>query len=132
MIRKLVCLKKKSMNRKIVLWGATGQAKVLWELFEHTQDHVIAIFENNQEIIQLSSQKKVPIFYGKKGFLEWKAIAHPDKNQIYGLAAIGGSRGQDRIELQNFMHCTIYHRLLLYIRQHLWLAMFKLVNPARY
>lgn len=103
MIQKLVCLKKRDMNRKIVLWGATGQAKVLWELFEHTHDQVIAVFENNQEILQLSAQKKVPIYYGKNGFLEWKSIVHPGKNQVYGLAAIGGSRGQDRVELQKFM-----------------------------
>jgi sugar O-acyltransferase (sialic acid O-acetyltransferase NeuD family) len=91
------------MNRKIVLWGATGQAKVLWELFEHTQDQVIALFENNQDVLQLSSQKKAPIYYGKNGFLQWKSIVDPEKNQVYGLAAIGGSRGQDRVELQKFM-----------------------------
>ena len=103
MISKIGLLKKKDMNRKIVLWGATGQAKVLWELFEHTHDQVIAIFENNHEILQLSSQKKVPIYYGKNGFLRWKAIVHPEKNQVYGLAAIGGSCGQDRVESQKIM-----------------------------
>jgi sugar O-acyltransferase (sialic acid O-acetyltransferase NeuD family) len=91
------------MNKKIVLWGATGQAKVLWELFEHTHDHVIAIFENNHQIVQLSPQKQVPIYYGENGFLEWKSITHPEQNPIYGLAAIGGGRGRDRVEIQNFM-----------------------------
>jgi sugar O-acyltransferase (sialic acid O-acetyltransferase NeuD family) len=91
------------MNRKIVLWGATGQAKVLWELFEHFQDEVIAVFENNHQIMQLSPWKQVPIYYEKSGFLEWKSVAHPEQNQIYGLAAIGGSKGRDRVELQNFM-----------------------------
>lgn len=91
------------MNKRIVLWGATGQAKVLWELFEHTHDQVIAIFENNNLIVQLSPQKRVPIYYGKNGFLEWKSIAHPEQNPIYGLAAIGGAGGRDRVELQDFM-----------------------------
>jgi len=91
------------MNKKIVLWGATGQAKVLWELFEHSHDQVVAIFENNHEIFQLSAQKSVPIYYGKKGFFEWKSIACPEQNPVYGLVAIGGSRGRDRIELQSFM-----------------------------
>jgi sugar O-acyltransferase (sialic acid O-acetyltransferase NeuD family) len=91
------------MRRKIVLWGATGQAKVLWELFEHSQDQVIAIFENNRQITQLSPAKQVPIYYEKSGFLEWKSVAQPGQNQIYGLAAIGGSNGRDRVELQNFM-----------------------------
>lgn len=91
------------MNRKIVLWGATGQAKVLWELFQHTSDEVIALFENNREILELSPLKKAPIYYGKNGFLEWKSVARPDRNQIYGLAALGGSRGKDRVELQDFM-----------------------------
>lgn len=91
------------MNKKIVLWGATGQAKVLWELFERTHDQVIALFENNREIVQMSPHKQSPIYYGKDGFLEWKACAHPERNPIHGLAAIGGSRGKDRIELQDFM-----------------------------
>jgi sugar O-acyltransferase (sialic acid O-acetyltransferase NeuD family) len=94
------------MNREIVLWGATGQAKVLWELFEHTHDKIIAIFENNYEIAELSPHKQVPIYYGKSGFLKWKSIAHPEQNQIYGLAAIGGSRGRDRVELQNYMQAN--------------------------
>jgi sugar O-acyltransferase (sialic acid O-acetyltransferase NeuD family) len=91
------------MNRKIVLWGATGQAKVLWELFEHSHDQVIAIFENNRQITQFSPRKQVPIYYEKRGFLEWASIAHPELNQIYGLAAVGGSNGRDRVELQKFM-----------------------------
>lgn len=91
------------MNKKIVLWGATGQAKVLWELFEHTHDQVIAIFENNYEIIHLSPQKQVPIYYGENGFLEWKSIADPEENPIYGLVAIGGAHGRDRVKIQNFM-----------------------------
>jgi sugar O-acyltransferase (sialic acid O-acetyltransferase NeuD family) len=94
------------MHRKIVMWGATGQAKVLWELFEHTFDEVIALFENNHEIIELSPFKKAPIYYGKNGFLEWKSVARPDRNQIYGLAALGGSRGKDRVELQEFMQAN--------------------------
>ena len=94
------------MNRKIVLWGATGQAKVLWELFQHTFDEVIALFENNHEIMQLSHVKKAPVYYGKNGFLEWRTVARPDRNQIYGLAALGGSRGKDRVELQAFMHAN--------------------------
>jgi sugar O-acyltransferase (sialic acid O-acetyltransferase NeuD family) len=91
------------MNKKIVLWGATGQAKVLWELFEHTHDQIVAVFENNREIFQLSAQKSVPIYYEKNGFLEWESVAHPERNPFYGLVAIGGSRGRDRIELQDFM-----------------------------
>jgi sugar O-acyltransferase (sialic acid O-acetyltransferase NeuD family) len=94
------------MNRKIVLWGATGQAKVLWELFEQTLDEVIALFENNPKIIELSPYKRAPIYYGRNGFLAWKSEARPDQNQIYGLAAVGGSHGKDRVELQQFMQAN--------------------------
>jgi sugar O-acyltransferase (sialic acid O-acetyltransferase NeuD family) len=37
--------------------------------------------------------------------LEWKSLARPDRNPIYGLAAIGGS-GKDRVELQEFMRAN--------------------------
>jgi sugar O-acyltransferase (sialic acid O-acetyltransferase NeuD family) len=72
-------------------------------MFEHSHDQVIAIFENNHQITQLSPKKQVPIYYEKGGFLEWKSVAHPEQNQIYGLAAVGGSHGRDRVELQSFM-----------------------------
>ncbi len=91
------------MNRQIVLWGATGQAKVLWELFEHTGDRVVAVFENNRQIRELSHHKSVPIYYEESGFLKWASLAHPELNEIYGLAAIGGSRGQDRMAIQTLM-----------------------------
>jgi len=63
---------------------------------------VIAVFDNDPNIRKLSPSKKVPIYYGKEGFFEWKNLGILDVDEVYGLAAIGGSRGKDRLEIQEF------------------------------
>ena len=90
------------MTRNFVLWGATGQAKVLWELLSYDENKVIAIFDNNTDIKELSPIKKVPIYHGQAGFLEWVNLRALEIGDIYGLVAIGGARGKDRLELQRF------------------------------
>jgi sugar O-acyltransferase (sialic acid O-acetyltransferase NeuD family) len=90
------------MKKKFVFWGATGQARVLWELLSYEGHRVVAIFDNNLDIKELSAVKKVPIYYGQAGFLEWKESAMWKMEEIHGLVAIGGARGKDRVEIQGF------------------------------
>lgn len=90
------------MNKKFILWGATGQAKIIWELLDLYGFKIIAIFDNNPAIKTLSPTKKVPIFHGKEGFYRWKNLNNLDTNEILGIPAIGGARGKDRIEIQEF------------------------------
>lgn len=89
------------MSKKIVLWGATGQAKVLWELLEYDGHQVIAVFDNNSNIKTLSESKNMPVLHGEVDFLVWKKLHVMD--EIYGMAAIGGSHGKDRIAIQQFL-----------------------------
>ncbi len=63
---------------------------------------VIAIFDNNPDIKDLSPIKKAPVYHGKEGFLQWKKSGILDNQEIYGMVAIGGSRGKDRQEIQRF------------------------------
>jgi sugar O-acyltransferase (sialic acid O-acetyltransferase NeuD family) len=90
--------------KKCVFWGATGQAKVLWELLSYEGHQVIAIFDNNPDINELSPMKNVPIYHGQAGFLEWKrsVTGRGRAEEIHGLVAIGGGRGKDRMEIQVF------------------------------
>jgi sugar O-acyltransferase (sialic acid O-acetyltransferase NeuD family) len=59
---------------------------------------VVALFDNNPNAI--SSLKNVPLFIGQDGFEQW-LIRQETINNIHGIAAIGGSRGNDRIRIHN-------------------------------
>ena len=87
-------------NKPMILWGGTGQAKVLKECMKPTGYRVIAVFDNNQSL--QTPFPDVSIFYGKKGFTNWLAsIASPE--EIGFLVAIGGDKGRDRIAIQNYL-----------------------------
>jgi sugar O-acyltransferase (sialic acid O-acetyltransferase NeuD family) len=79
----------------IVLWGASGQAIVLHELFSHEGRHVVALFDNDS--LRTSPLEDVPIFTGMDGFSRW--LDDHDPSQYGGLAAIGGNRGEDRLQI---------------------------------
>lgn len=83
-------------NKPLVLWGATGQARVLRELTAHLGYEVVAIFDNEPTIE--SPFPGVPIFHGRSGFSEWQRGygGHP----CACLVAIGGWRGFDRLQIQ--------------------------------
>ena len=80
------------MTKKFILWGSSGQAKVLADIINLRGDQVVALFDNfNVKPAILD----VPLIIGEQGFRKW---AEKNKNDIiFGLAAIGGNRGIDRL-----------------------------------
>jgi sugar O-acyltransferase (sialic acid O-acetyltransferase NeuD family) len=86
------------MTRPIVLWGATGQAKVLAEFLPRLGFSVVATFDSNPMIA--SPFPGVPIFYGAAGFEQWRRTA---LDECSFLVAIGGTYGADRVALFNFL-----------------------------
>lgn len=73
---------------------------------------VIALFDNNENLE--SPFLDIPIYYGRKGFENWigtKAIKKP----IGFLVAIGGDKGKDRIEIQDYLES---HGLVPMIARH--------------
>lgn len=85
--------------RHIVFWGAGGHARVLRELVERQGLRLVALFDNDPGTE--SPFPDVTLFHGREGFLRWRSEVRGD--DIKCLAAIGGSRGADRIELQRYM-----------------------------
>lgn len=79
----------------VVLWGATGQAVVLAELFAAQGRRIVALFDNDASAA--SPLDGVALYSGVAGFQTWLASA--DRNAVEGLAAIGGSHGKDRLEI---------------------------------
>lgn len=82
---------------EIVFWGATGQAKVLRELLSD-RSRLVAVFDNSPVVEPPFAD--VPLIRGRDGFLAWRKVhAEP----LGCLVAIGGDRGRDRLELQEFL-----------------------------
>jgi sugar O-acyltransferase (sialic acid O-acetyltransferase NeuD family) len=85
------------MLRDLVLWGATGQARVLAELLPDLGYRLVAVFDNTPAVV--CPFKDVPFYVGEKGLQEW--LAGGDRAGTACLVAIGGARGKDRLEILN-------------------------------
>jgi len=86
--------------RDIILWGATGQAKVLREFVETRERKIIAVFDNNRELNPPFPD--IPLMFGRTGFESWLG-KHQEKERLGCLSAIGGSRGKDRAVIQAYL-----------------------------
>jgi len=84
------------MTIPIILWGASGHAKVLRELMERRGHKVVAVFDNDADL--RSPFPDVPLFTGMEGFRRWRGEV--GDTPVGGLVAIGGSRGRDRLQIQ--------------------------------
>lgn len=85
--------------KPIIFWGASGQAKVVNEFIESLGYQLIALFDNHKGLV--SPIKGVPIHYGENSFHEWNTAY--DLHNISFLVTIGGERGRDRLEIQEFL-----------------------------
>ena len=90
------------MPKPIIFWGAAGQAKVLAEFMEAGGYRLCALFDNNSS--QPSPIAGIPLHFGREGFESWRRSC-PQK-QVYGLVAVGGSRGRERYDLQQYLEAN--------------------------
>jgi sugar O-acyltransferase (sialic acid O-acetyltransferase NeuD family) len=96
--------------RPVILWGASGHAKVLAEACGQMGRRVVALFDNDPA--RVSPWENVPLAIGEEGLLRWR-------EQTGLLAefalAIGGDRGRDRLALHDllagygFVPLTVVH-----------------------
>lgn len=87
---------------RYVLWGSAGHAKVLARLIEMRGGRVVALFDNLQVAPALDG---VPLYIGEAGFRRWLELIE-SPSEIYGLAAIGGNRGPDRLAIQKLFRAN--------------------------
>jgi sugar O-acyltransferase (sialic acid O-acetyltransferase NeuD family) len=85
---------------EVIIWGGTGQAKVLKECIEYKNMKVIALFDNNKFL--KSPFTNIPIYYGKSGLKEWMTLKNISTNAFF-LVAIGGDKGVDRIKIHKYL-----------------------------
>jgi sugar O-acyltransferase (sialic acid O-acetyltransferase NeuD family) len=83
------------VTRPLVIWGASGHAKVLAEFVGGLGYEIVALFDNDAG--RDSPLAGVPVLHGREGLNRWRAEHGGD---AAGLVAVGGARGADRLELQ--------------------------------
>lgn len=87
------------MLKPLIIWGAKGHAKVLNEFAVEAGYKVVALFDNDPDVI--SPLPGVPLHIGKDAFQAWRRD-NPDL-KTYAAVAIGGEHGTIRHELQTFL-----------------------------
>lgn len=83
------------LPKQVILWGGTGQAKVVRPILEYYGSEVVAVFDDTPDL--LSPFTDVPIFLGWKGFLDWHSKFSSD--QLGFCIAIGNPHGRVRLSL---------------------------------
>lgn len=99
------------VNRQIILWGATGQSKVLRECLEPQGHEIVAIFDNDPDISPPFLD--IPLYYRRSGFEKW--LQSNNQKEVGFIVAIGGNHGKDRLEIQKYLTS---HKLLPVVAQH--------------
>lgn len=87
-----------TQNKEFLIWGATGQSKVLDEIIRLNNGRVIMLVDI--KLMNSSPIKGVPVIHGKEGYTDWcnQLKKTKPKFKISAIAAIGGCRGKDRVE----------------------------------
>jgi sugar O-acyltransferase (sialic acid O-acetyltransferase NeuD family) len=90
--------------KPIILWGASGHAKVLNEFLGRIGYDVVAVFDNDPGVEPPFAG--VPLHIGREGFKQWLQHATAGSRaelKAACLVAIGGARGRDRLDIQAFL-----------------------------
>jgi len=93
------------MSTPVIVWGATGQARVLADFLPALGYRIECFIDRDPTVV--SPVRGIPVLLGESGFREWMAA---QKQAPAALVAIGGERGEDRLDRQAFMRtagCTI-------------------------
>jgi sugar O-acyltransferase (sialic acid O-acetyltransferase NeuD family) len=95
--------------RDVILWGGTGQAKVLHECLLGSDNRIVAVFDNRNVPPPLAD---VPFHVGEAAFRSFMSERRKD-DDLHFLAAIGG---RDRLTLHDWLveqglhPLTVVHR----------------------
>lgn len=87
--------KKQKHIKKIILYGGTGQAKVVKPIIEHNKAKIIAVFDDTVGL--KPPFKDIPLYGGYKKLIEWASKVNP--KEIGFVISIGNPHGNKRLEL---------------------------------
>lgn len=81
--------------QEVVVWGATGQARVIREALDATGFRLVAVVDNRELPAPFPG---VPLLLGEAGLDDWLA-RRGGAQGLAGVVAVGGSRGRERLAL---------------------------------
>lgn len=85
---------------RVVLWGGTGQAKVVRPIIEHYGSRVVAVFDDTPDLP--SPFPDVEIYRGKVGFHTW-ITKQTARDEIGFCVAIGNPHGRIRLNFDEML-----------------------------
>lgn len=97
---------------KVLIWGASGQAKVIHSILKSNSYEIIGFIDKN---IAIKSFLDHPVYNSFEEFSE-VIKGNPDNELIHFVIAIGGTKGKDRIEIgrmlmdKNYFPLTLQHQ----------------------
>ena len=87
---------KKLIN--VIIWGGTGQAKVVRPIIESQGAQIVAVFDDTPGLIPPFDD--IPLFNGQKDFESWKS---KNLGPMGYCIAIGNPHGEARLRLSNYL-----------------------------
>lgn len=87
-----------------ILWGATGQARVIFDILSTEGQSVRGILDN--DVTRMSPIEGIPVYHGVQGLEELVLEIRGecgDPSLLGCISAIGGARGADRIRMSMLM-----------------------------
>ncbi|WP_135548938.1 NeuD/PglB/VioB family sugar acetyltransferase [Paenibacillus cymbidii] len=86
-------------GKEVILWGGTGQAKVLWECLALAGYTLAAVFDRDERLTPPVAG--VPLF-ASHAFDDWLRQRDADDPTHFAIA-IGGDKGRDRIRIHDVL-----------------------------
>lgn len=84
---------------RVILWGGTGQAKVIRPIVEYYGGRVVAVFDDTPDLGP--PFQDVPLYEGRRGFEMW--IGANQGADLGFCVTIGNPHGRERIRLHEWL-----------------------------
>jgi len=98
-MKKIIKNKINKFPKEVILWGGTGQAKVVRPIIEHYGSKVVAVFDHTPKL--KPPFKEVPLFHESE-FPEWLS-KQTNKQNIGFCVTIGNPRGNIRLKIHEML-----------------------------
>lgn len=80
----------------LIIWGASGHAKVIVSCVDKSAYNIVAFIDRNKNLKEFN---EVSVYNHWEDFLE----SHCSTHDLYFIIAIGGNKGKERIKIHQFL-----------------------------